>query len=142
MERDRQAFDRDRRIREVEAFERVRSHFRTVVRPVLSGAAETLQDSGIHATVTETIRDEPPQMPRCVDLVLCVRQFERKGAAKLVITGVEGRDVIRTRLILGPGHYGGPFSEGEAIEHVGDLSEERVGHLVATLAELAFGAGR
>ena len=137
-EHERQTFDIDRRRRDVEAFGRVRSHFDSTVRPVLNGAAEFLSDSGIDATVTEVIRDEPPQMPRCVDLVLCIRQFDHKGAAKLVITGVEGRDVIRTRLIMGPGHYGGPFTEGDAIEHVDDLSPERVGDLVASLAEMAF----
>jgi hypothetical protein len=140
--RERQAADVDRRMRDIEAFERIRGLFGAIVWPVLSGAAEILREGGIDATVTEVIRDQPPRMRRCVQLVLCVGRVEGTGEAKLVITGIEGRDMIRTRIVVGPAYIGGPFTEGEAIEQMDALSEERVGELVATLAEMVFGSGR
>ncbi len=120
------------------SFDAVCKVCRDELRPVLEHSVDMLNEWGLEARVTETLRDTPARVPRSFDLALCIDRFEDRGPGKLTITATEGCEFVRLKLAVGPGKF-----DGEVNEHVGstiasDLSDALVGGLVATLVEQLF----
>ncbi len=108
------------------------------LRPVLECSAEMLQEWGLEARVTETLRDEPARIPRNFDLALWIARFGDRGPGKLTITATEGCDFVRVKMAVGPSKYSGDVSEHVGTTIAGDLCEALVGGLVANLVEQIF----
>jgi hypothetical protein len=120
------------------SFDELRQHCQDELRPVLECATEMLEEWGIEARVTETLRDEPARVPRGFDLALGIDRFGERGPGKLTITATEGCDFIRLKLTVGPAPLGGDVSEHVGTTIARDLSDALVGGLVATLVEQIF----
>jgi hypothetical protein len=120
------------------AFDALCRRCRHELRPVLECSAEMLQEWGIEANVTETLRDEPARLPRSFDLALRIDAVGHRGPGKLVITTTEGCDFVRVKVAVGPSKAGADVNEHVGTTIAGDLSDALVGGLVATLVEKIF----
>jgi len=120
------------------SFDAVRQLCQEELRPVLECSAEMLQEWGLEARVTETLRDEPARMPRNFDLALWIARFGDRGPGKLTITATEGCDFVRVKMAVGPSKHSGDVSEHVGTTIAGDLCEALVGGLVANLVEQIF----
>ncbi len=134
----RHAGEAARRAQEAEAFEALRARFVVAVKPVLERGAATMRSWGLDSSVGQALRDTPPQVRRCFDLVLHMKKYEDKGPGTLTITAVEGRDMLRVVLRIGPGSIGGRVREHDGLVHIDDLTEDMVGGLIATMVEQLF----
>jgi len=121
-----------------EAFEALRLRVAAVVKPVLDRCAETMKVWGLETSVSAGMRDTPPRMHRCYDLALHLQKYEGKGPGRLTITAIEGRDLLHIVLRIGPAAIGGRVSEHDGLVQVGDLTEDMIGGLVATMVEELF----
>jgi hypothetical protein len=126
------------RDRSEQTFFAFRDQCNAELRPVLEASASMLEQWGLRAHVSESLRDRPTRLPRSFDLSLGIDRFEKCGPGRLTITGTEACDFVRVKLKIGPTHT------GDVDEHVGttvvrDLSDALVGGLVATLVERFFG---
>jgi hypothetical protein len=115
-----------------------RELFVTAVKPVLEDCAAMMRAWGLSANVHQALRDTPPCLPRCFDVRLEIEKFDGRGPGALIITAIEGRDVLRVLLRVDPGSIGGDYVEHDGLVHVGDLSEDMVGGMIATLVEHVF----
>ena len=134
----RKADEDARRQRARTAFDALCRQCQTELRPVLEYGAEMLQEWGLEAHVTETLRDEPPRLPRSFDLALRIDAVGGRGPGRLVLTATEGCDFVRIKLTVGPFKTGGDGNEHVGTTVAGDLSDALVGGLVATLVEKIF----
>jgi hypothetical protein len=135
---DQSAGDEAFRHRSRQDFDAFRSQCAGELRPVLESSAAMLQEWGLGARVTETLKDQPSRLPRTFELALWVDRFAQRGPGRLTITSTEACDFVRVKIQVGP------TWTGDVDEHVGttvarDLSDALVGGLVATLVERIFG---
>ncbi|HXX90609.1 MAG TPA: hypothetical protein VEI83_10350 [Acidimicrobiales bacterium] len=124
-----------RRALEARQFDELRHAIAGTVMPVLEACARAMRGWGLTVNVGQVLRDTPVRMPRGYDLVLTMERFDGRGPGRLTITAIEGREVLRVVMRVGPGHMGGDASEHDAVVHVHDLTEDMVGGLVATMVE-------
>ncbi len=134
----RQASQDAERARSEASFDAVRQLCEEELRPVLETSAEMLQEWGLEAQVTETLRDEPARVPRSFDLTLWIARFGDRGPGKLTLTATEGCDFVRIKLAVGPTKRSGEVSEHVGTTIAGDLCDALVGGLVANLVEQIF----
>jgi hypothetical protein len=120
------------------SFDAVRQMCQEDLRPVLECSAEMLQEWGLEARVTETLRDEPVRVPRSFDLALWIARFGDRGPGKLTLTATEGCDFVRIKVAVGPSRRNGEVSEHVGTTIASDLCEALVGGLVANLVEQLF----
>jgi len=125
------------RDRSEQSFHDFRAQCAAELRPVLESSASMLEQWGLRAQVSESLRDRPTRLPRSFDLSLCIDRFGKCGPGRLTITGTEACDFVRVKLKIGPTYT------GDVDEHIGttvvrDLSDALVGGLVATLVERFF----
>jgi hypothetical protein len=134
----RESHEAARRALEARHYDELRCRFVTAVAPVLETCADAMRAWGLTANVSQALRDTPARMRRSFDVALKVERFDGRGPGALTITAIEGREVLRIVMRIGPGHIGGDYSEHDGLVHVDDLTEGMVGGLVATLVERVF----
>ena len=120
------------------SFEAVCRLCRDELRPVLECSAEMLQEWGLEARVTETLRNAPARVPRGFDLALWIDRFGDRGPGKLTLTATEGCDFVRIKVAVGPCKRSGEVSEHVGTTIASDLCDALVGGLVANLVEQLF----
>jgi hypothetical protein len=120
------------------SFDALLQKCRDELRPVLECSTEMLREWGLEASVTETLHDEPPRVPRSFDLALRIDRFDDRGPGKLTITATEECDFVRIKLAVGPSKMGSEVTEHVGTTIAGDLCDALVGGLVATLVEQIF----
>jgi len=120
------------------SFDAVRQMCQDDLRPVLECSAEMLQEWGLEARVTETLRDTPARVPRSFDLALWIARFGHRGPGKLTLTATEGCDFVRIKVAVGPCKRSGEVSEHVGTTIASDLCDALVGGLVANLVEQLF----
>ena len=116
-------------------FDELRCKFVTKVAPVLEACADAMRAWGLTANVSQALRDTPAKMRRSFDVAMKVERFDGRGPGSLTITAIEGREVLRVVMRVGPGHIGGDYTEHDGLVHADDLTDDMVGGLVATLVE-------
>jgi hypothetical protein len=109
------------------------------LKPALERCAATMRACGLDASVSETRGDPPPPMGRRDGLVLRLQKSEGKGPGLLTITAVEGRDLLRVVMRIGPSAIGGGWRQHDGLVPVDSVTDDVVGGLVATLVEQVFG---
>ena len=127
-----------RRALAASAFDELCRHVVGSVQPVLEACADKLRAWGVDANVHQARRDTPVRMPRAFDVVLTIDKVDRCGPGSLTVTAVEGREVLRVVLCVGPACIGGEYEEHQGVVHAYDLTDDAVGGLVATLVEHVF----
>jgi len=134
----RRAEDAARRALEAGAFDELCRRIARSVQPVLEACTDKLRAWGIDADVHQAMRDAPDRLPRAFDVALTLEKVDGRGPGSLTITAVEGRQVLRVVLRVGPAHIGGDYVEHERLVHARDLTEDATGGLVAALVEHVF----
>ena len=108
------------------------------LKPALERCAARMRACGLDASVSET-RGDPPPMGRRDGLVLRLQKSAGKGPGLLTITAVEGRDLLRVVMRIGPSAIGGGWRQHDGLVPVDSVTDDVVGGLVATLVEQVFG---
>jgi hypothetical protein len=127
-----------RRALAAERFDELCRHIVNSVLPVLEACAGKLRASGVNAHVHQLLRNAEDRLPRALDIGLRTDKIDRRGPGSLVITAVEGRDVLRVVTNIGPGSIGGEYDERRGTLPADQLNDEVVGGLVADLVERLF----
>jgi hypothetical protein len=119
-------------------FDELCKHIVHSVLPVLEACAGKLRASGMHAHVHQLLRNSEDRLPRALDVGLQTDKVDGRGPGALMITAVEGKDVLRVVTTIGPGHIGADYDELRGMVPADELSDEVVGGLVADLVERLF----
>jgi hypothetical protein len=127
-----------RRTLEASAFDELCKHMVSSVLPILEACADKLRARGINAAAHQLLRNTDDVLPRALDVGLQTAKFDGRGPGALVITAVEGREILRVVTQIGPGHFGGDYDEDRRVIDAFDLTDEVVGDLVAGLVERLY----
>jgi len=127
-----------RRAVDAAAFDDLCRHMVASVLPTLESCAAKLRARGVNAAAHHLLRNTDDVLPRAFDVGLQTEKVDRRGPGALVITAVEGREILRVVTQVGPGHFGGDYDEDRRVIDAFDLSDEVVGDLVAAFVERLF----
>jgi hypothetical protein len=97
-----------------------------------------MRAEGLEVAVYIGPRGRAVRVGRRFDAELVMERSPAHGPGRLTFSAIEGRDVVRVELHVGPCEPGGRERHHDAVVSRTELTDEMVSGLVAALVELVF----